>query len=152
MNGARRLSLRFTTVIAFQFEDDCPGNFKLRVALPRLKRQMGFPTSESGEFDLAQPVANVAKPSTLRTAEFRRLGTVDSPTDCGCPMGVAAYCLRVAITAVIVVMSSTSCTSGDSRFTVINETDEPIARATIVVCGQTIEMREIPVAGRVSGT
>jgi hypothetical protein len=28
MNGARRLSLRFTTVIAFQFEDDCPGNFK----------------------------------------------------------------------------------------------------------------------------
>jgi hypothetical protein len=37
-------------------------------------------------------------------------------------------------------------------FTVINETDEPIARATIVVCGQTIEMREIPVAGRVSGT
>jgi hypothetical protein len=62
------------------------------------------------------------------------------------------HCLRVAIAAVIVVMSSTSCTSGDSRFTVINETDEPIAHATIIVCGQTIEMGEIPVAGRVSGT
>ena len=29
MNGARRPRLRFTRVIAFQFEDDCPGNFKL---------------------------------------------------------------------------------------------------------------------------
>jgi hypothetical protein len=53
---------------------------------------------------------------------------------------------------VIVVMSSASCTSGDSRFTVMNETGEAISHATIVVCGQTIEMREIPVAGRVSGT
>jgi hypothetical protein len=43
MNGARRLSLRFTTVIAFQIEDDCPGNFKLPVALPRLNAKWVFP-------------------------------------------------------------------------------------------------------------
>ena len=43
MNGARRLSLRFTRVIAFQFEDDCPGNFQLPPALPKLHANLVFP-------------------------------------------------------------------------------------------------------------
>jgi hypothetical protein len=43
MNGARRLSLKFTRVIAFQFEDDCPGNFKLPATLPRLNAEWVFP-------------------------------------------------------------------------------------------------------------
>jgi len=43
MNGARKLQLRFTRVIAFQFEDDCPGNFKLPAPLPRLDAKWVFP-------------------------------------------------------------------------------------------------------------
>jgi hypothetical protein len=43
MNGARRLRLGFTRVIAFQFEDDCPGNFKLPRDMPRLNEKFVFP-------------------------------------------------------------------------------------------------------------
>jgi hypothetical protein len=43
MNGTRKLSLKFTRVIAFQFEDECPGNFKLPPAVPKLRENLVFP-------------------------------------------------------------------------------------------------------------
>jgi hypothetical protein len=43
MNGARKLSLHFSRVIAFQFEDECPGNFRLPPALPKLRDNLVFP-------------------------------------------------------------------------------------------------------------
>ena len=43
MNGARKLSLQFTRVIAFQFEDECPGNFKLPPGMPKLRENLVFP-------------------------------------------------------------------------------------------------------------
>src|SRR5438270_4671969 len=43
MNGARKLSLEFTRVIAFHFEDDCPGNFPLPRELPKLRPGLTFP-------------------------------------------------------------------------------------------------------------
>jgi hypothetical protein len=41
--GARKLSLEFTRVIAFHFEDDCPGNFPLPRELPKLRPGLTFP-------------------------------------------------------------------------------------------------------------
>jgi hypothetical protein len=46
MNGTRQLILRFSRVIAFQFEDDCPGNFALPPKMPRLNAQWVFPLLE----------------------------------------------------------------------------------------------------------
>jgi len=43
LNGARKLSLEFTRVIAFHFEDDCPGNFPLPRELPKLHTGLTFP-------------------------------------------------------------------------------------------------------------
>jgi hypothetical protein len=46
MNGKRQLILKFSRVIAFQFEDDCPGNFALPPEMPRLNTQWVFPLLE----------------------------------------------------------------------------------------------------------
>jgi hypothetical protein len=43
LHGARTLSLDFTSVIALQFEDECPGNFPLPRPLPMLRESLTFP-------------------------------------------------------------------------------------------------------------
>ena len=44
-----------------------------------------------------------------------------------------------------------SCASNKGSFTLVNDAGEPIALASVRVCGQLIELRGVPVGQRVEG-
>lgn len=48
-----------------------------------------------------------------------------------------------AISAVFAVIFMASCSANTGNFSLINKTKEPIARASVTVCGQTIDMKDI---------
>ena len=47
------------------------------------------------------------------------------------------------IAATIALLFLTSCSSNKGSFSLVNKTYEPIALATVVICGQTIEFKGI---------
>lgn len=49
----------------------------------------------------------------------------------------------LGVATIIGAFFLTSCTSNKGSFTLLNKTTEPIARATVAICGQTIELRAI---------
>ena len=49
----------------------------------------------------------------------------------------------IAISAAFSVLVMASCVANKGSFLLINKAKEPIARALVTVCGQTIELRDI---------
>lgn len=60
----------------------------------------------------------------------------------------SAYCIGAIIAALLV----TSCTTGKGNFSLINKAKEPIARALVTICGQTIELRNIDPSNSAAGS
>ncbi len=51
--------------------------------------------------------------------------------------------LTVALNAVFLMFVMFSCGTHKGSFLLINRADEPIARASVIVCGQTIKLNDI---------
>lgn len=49
----------------------------------------------------------------------------------------------LSIGVIIAALLMISCTTGKRNFSLINKAQEPIARALVKICGQTIELRNI---------
>ena len=49
----------------------------------------------------------------------------------------------LGVAATLVALLLISCTNSKGNFTLINKATEPIARASVVICGQTIELKDI---------
>lgn len=49
----------------------------------------------------------------------------------------------LGVTATIAVLFLISCTSNNGSFWLINKAKEPIARASVAICGQTIQLKDI---------
>lgn len=47
------------------------------------------------------------------------------------------------VVATMAVLFLISCTNSKGSFSLVNKTDEPIARASVTICGQTIQLRDI---------
>lgn len=60
--------------------------------------------------------------------------------------------LVTAISAVFAVFAMISCVANKGDFLLINKAKEPIARALVTVCGQTIELRDVQPGKSVSGS
>lgn len=56
----------------------------------------------------------------------------------------------LAVTFVSLLLSS--CTANSGSFSLVNRTNEPITRATVTVCGQTIELKDIKPAKSAVGS
>ena len=52
-------------------------------------------------------------------------------------------CCLLGIAAIIGALFLISCTANKGTFTLVNKSIEPIARASVAICGQTIELRAI---------
>lgn len=49
----------------------------------------------------------------------------------------------IVLSAVFAVIVTASCTANTGNFSLVNKAKEPIAHASVTVCGQTIEMKGI---------
>jgi transcription elongation factor Elf1 len=49
----------------------------------------------------------------------------------------------LGVAATIAVLFLISCTNSKGSFSLVNKTKEPIARASVAICGQTIELKDI---------
>ncbi len=58
----------------------------------------------------------------------------------------------LSIGAVIVTLFVISCTTNKGDFTLVNRADEPIARASVTICGQKIELVNIQPGESASGS
>lgn len=62
--------------------------------------------------------------------------------------------MRISIIAISIIFISliiSSCVDNKGSFLLINKANEPIVRALIVICGQTIELKDIQPNKNVSG-
>ena len=51
--------------------------------------------------------------------------------------------MKVAVIAISVILFMVSCAANKGSFLLINKAQELIARASVTVCGQTIELKDI---------
>ena len=58
----------------------------------------------------------------------------------------------LGVAATIAVLCLISCTTSKGSFSLVNKTKEPIARASVAICGQTIELRDIQPNTSVAGS
>ena len=49
----------------------------------------------------------------------------------------------LGVAATIAVLFLIACTNSKGSFSLVNKTKEPIARASVTICGQTIELKDI---------
>ena len=49
----------------------------------------------------------------------------------------------LGVAATIAALFLTSCTTNQGNFTLVNKAKEPIAHASVIICGQTIELKDI---------
>lgn len=49
----------------------------------------------------------------------------------------------LGVAATIAALFLISCTTNKGSFSLVNKTKEPIARASVAICGQTIELKDI---------
>lgn len=56
------------------------------------------------------------------------------------------------IGTIIAVLLVVSCTANKGNFSLVNKTKEPITRASVLICGQKIELKDIRPSGRASGS
>ncbi len=51
--------------------------------------------------------------------------------------------LVLGVAATLVALFLISCANGKGSFSLVNKTKEPIARASVAICGQTIKLKDI---------
>lgn len=51
--------------------------------------------------------------------------------------------LIIAICTILVILGMVACGSNKGSFTLVNNAEEPIAKAVLIVSGQTVEFRDI---------
>ena len=58
----------------------------------------------------------------------------------------------LGVAATLVALFLISCTTSKGSFSLVNKTKEPIARASVTICGQTIELKDIQPNTSVAGS
>lgn len=58
----------------------------------------------------------------------------------------------LGIVAVIATLLLTSCTTNKGSFSLINKANEPIVSASVTICGQTIQLRDIQPSKSAAGS
>lgn len=58
----------------------------------------------------------------------------------------------LGIGVIFVALLVSSCTTGKGNFSLVNKAKEPIARASVVICGQSIELKDIQPGKSASGS